>query len=110
MLTKEQLLAQRFGVREHVIAGVGTIKVRSLTRGESLEVVGKELDRGAAERYLLSKGLVEPALTEADVKVWQDSSPAGEIQDIAKLITELSGLSDGAPKSGVPGDGDQPGS
>lgn len=108
MITKEQLLEQRFGVREYEIPGVGAIKVRSLTRGEALEVVGKELDKGASERFLLSKGLVEPSLTEADVKVWQDNSPAGEIQEIAKLITELSGLSDGAPKSGVPGNGVQP--
>lgn len=107
MLTKEQLLAQRFGVREYEIPGVGTIRVRSLTRGEALEVVGKELDKAEAERYLLAKGLVEPALTEDDVRVWQDNSPAGEIQEIAKLVTELSGLSDGAPKSGVPGDGVQ---
>jgi hypothetical protein len=105
MLTKEQLLAQRFGVREYEIPGVGTIKVRSLTRGQALEVVGKELDKAEAERYLLSRGLAEPELTEDDVRVWQDNSPAGEIQEIAKLITELSGLSDGAPKSGVQGAG-----
>lgn len=105
MLTKEQLLAERFGVREYEIPGVGSIKLRSLTRGEALQIVGKEMDKADAERYLLSRGLVEPKLTEDDVAVWQDSSPAGEIQEIAKLITELSGMSAGAPKSGISGPG-----
>src|ERR1700743_692476 len=101
MLTKEQLLKQHFGVEEHEIEGIGTVKVRSLTRSEALAVVGKELDKAASGRYLIATGMGRPTAAGEDVKPWQDNSPAGEIQAVAKLITKLSGLTDGAPKSGV---------
>lgn len=102
IISKEALLQQRFGVETYHIGGVGTVKVRSLTRGEALQVVGVERDKRDLEAQILAWSMVEPAITEEDARLWMDNSPAGELQALTQFITRLSGLSDGAPKSGVP--------
>jgi hypothetical protein len=102
-VSKEDLLRQRFGVTDYEIAGVGTVQVRALTRGEALQVVGVERDKRELEAQIVAWAVVEPKLTEAEVRTWMDNSPAGELQGLTQFITTLSGLSDGAPKSGVPG-------
>lgn len=99
MIDKEALLQQRFGVKEMEIPGVGTIKVRALTRGEALQVQGKEMAVADLERKLLSWAMVEPKLTEDDVRAWQDASPAGELQDVVDEIIRLSGMEKAAAKA-----------
>jgi hypothetical protein len=102
-VSKEDLLKQRFGVTDYEIADVGTVQVRALTRGEALQVVGVERDKRELEAQIVAWAMVEPKLTEAEVRTWMDNSPAGELQGLTQLITKLSGLGEGAPKSGVPG-------
>jgi hypothetical protein len=102
-VSKEDLLKQRFGVTDYEIADVGTVQVRALTRGEALQVVGVERDKRELEAQIVAWAMVEPKLTEAEVRTWMDNSPAGELQGLTQFITKLSGLGEGAPKSGLPG-------
>ena len=102
-VSKEDLLKQRFGVTDYAIPGVGHVQVRALTRGEALQVVGVERDKREMEAQIVAWAMVDPKLTEDEVRTWMDNSPAGELQGLTQFITKLSGLSDGAPKSGVPG-------
>ncbi|MES2211414.1 MAG: hypothetical protein V4515_14720 [Chloroflexota bacterium] len=89
--------------REDVeIPGVGTITVRALTRMELL-LAGKLSDQGVAavERRMLSYAMVDPEMSEAEVERWQKCSPAGDIQPLMPAINRLSGIGQGAEKSGV---------
>jgi hypothetical protein len=101
--SKDDLLRQRFGVTDYHIPGVGTVRVRPLTRGEALQVVGVERDKRELEAQIVAWAMVEPKLTEAEVRTWMDNSAAGELQALTQFITKLSGLGEGAPKSGLPG-------
>lgn len=99
---KAALLARRLGEGEHEIPGFGTVRFRGLSRAEVLAL--RELsDVQAADRKLVAAALVDPALTEDEVKIWQENSHPSEIEDLTTAIINLSGLGVGAAKSGVPG-------
>jgi len=114
---KESLLKPRLGEATVDIPGVGTVRVRALTRGEVM-VVRKATDTEqmdgpralVLERKLLAKAMVDPPLTEDEVGRWQEVSAAGELEPVVAAVQELSGLVEGAPKSGVPGVRGRPGS
>ena len=93
------------------IPGVGSIRVRAMNRGELL-MAGKIGDDGknqrAMEMYVLSSCVLDPEMTQDDVADWMASAPAMEIQPVVQKINELSGVSQGAAKSDVHGDGDRP--
>lgn len=99
MIDKEKLLAERFGVEVVELPGVGEVKVRAMTRGEALQVRGKPDDVGAMERKVLSWTMVDPKMSEEDVKAWQDCSPAGEIQTVFEAVVRLSGMEVDSAKS-----------
>lgn len=101
ILSKEALLARRFGVVDVPVDGVGTVQVRPLSRAEALELQGVEMPVAEMERRLLSKALVSPKLTEDDVRAWQENSPAGEIEPIANEIARLSGMVPDSAKEAV---------
>jgi len=88
------------------IPGKGSVRVRGLTRGEVfvIQKARKEgqIDVAVDERRTIALCMVEPRLTEAEVRQWQKTSPAGELEPVAAKIRELSGLAEGADKSGVP--------
>ena len=90
-LTREQMLAKRTAVTEEVeIPGVGTVEVRGLTRAEVLE--GQRIRKGTAaiERYMMSKALVDPVMSEDDIAQLQQDAPAGEFEAVTNKIQELS--------------------
>lgn len=97
------LLAQRENpTREVELPGVGfSVTVRGLTRAEALRVVGKPLAADESERRLIATAMVDPVMTEDDVRQWQRRAPAGELQPIEVAIRELSGLVDGAVREQV---------
>lgn len=92
------LVTGQFGT--HVIPGRGKVKFRKLSRYEVLKA-GEMTDPLKSEQFTLSRALVEPKLTEAQVATWQRGSGAFEINDLSTAINELSGLRKGADKSGV---------
>ena len=102
---KAALLARRLGEGKHEIEGVGTVVIRGLSRAEVLTLQGLDGGTAASDRRMLALALVDPVLTEDEVKVWQENSVPGEIEALTVAIAELSGLGVGAAKSGVSGTG-----
>lgn len=101
-LTKEQILARKLG-RDVVELpdGSGTVEVRGLNRREALHVssLDNPYDRDV---FLVACGLVDPAMTEEEVKAWGDQDDTGTIEAVSLRIGELSRMVEGAGKSRVP--------
>lgn len=109
-MDKDLLFKDRLPEADVDVPGVGTVRVRGMTRGEVFLVQKTDRsDVGAMERKIVATGMVDPELTQADVRRWQDSSPAGEIDLVVDKIRELSGLSDDAEKQAVLAFRDEPG-
>lgn len=102
-VSKEDLMAKTFAVEEFDVPNLGVFRIRPLTRGEALQVRDKEMPIAEAERWILSRAVVEPVLTEADVAQLQDQLPAGWFEPLTDRIAELSGMKKDAAKSDVPG-------
>jgi hypothetical protein len=82
------------------------VKVRGLSRFELL-LSGKNTDDAALiERRNVSMCMVSPAMTEKQVEAWQRRSGPVALGLVTKAIRDLSGLGEGADKSGVSEDGD----
>lgn len=90
-MDKAQLVTPRLQHEDVEIPGVGTVRVRGLTRGELAQTQG--LDGPEAERVSLSIGMVDPQLTREEVDAWLDNSPAMECQPVVNAINRLSGMS-----------------
>lgn len=105
-MDKEALFTPRCPEEDIDIPNVGTVRVRGLTRVESL-LISEMKGNAATERRVISLAMVDPPLTEAEVGQWQKASVAGELQAVAEVVQRLSGLNEGAAKSDVPADGDE---
>lgn len=108
---KARLLAPRLPEGDVEIGGVGTVRVRALTRAELLHV-GRLESKGPAamERYTLACAMLDPAMTEDDVAAWQQASPAAELNVVSEKVNELSGIAPGAPKEAYKSVRGEPGS
>ena len=104
---KAALFKPRLEEADVKIEGVGTVRVRALSRGETFSV--QQLTGALQDRKILHYGMVDPKLTEAEAGKWQHASPAGEIEAVTTKISELSGITQESPKSGLPDSGEQPG-
>ena len=100
-LDKSALLARRLGEGEHEIPGFGTVRVRAMSREELLE--WRSLDGAVGDRKMLAACLLDPVLTEDEVATWEKNASPAEIKGVVDVIIELSGLGEGATKSGVSG-------
>jgi hypothetical protein len=99
---KDALLAARLPEDDVEIPGVGTVRVRALSRAEALKV--QRLGKAEKDAHTIALGMVDPPMSVTDVQRWAESSPAGEMEAVGRRIAELSGvLTEGAQKSGVPG-------
>jgi hypothetical protein len=94
---KEALFKARLPEAEVEVPGLGSVRVRALSRAEAMSVQQMN-GTGAIERRILHLALVDPELTEAEVGQWQKVSPAGELEPVTDKITELSGMEQGAAK------------
>ena len=101
MIDKTALLGRRLGEDKHEIEGVGTVRIRGLSRAEVIELQALEGGTAASDRRMVSWALIDPPLTEDEVRIWQENSAAGEIEALTLAIAALSGLDVGAAKSGV---------
>ncbi|MGC4942141.1 hypothetical protein [Kribbella sp. DT2] len=105
-MDKDKLLAPRAATASGMpegtveVEGMGTVRVRGLSRGEVFGVQQRG-DTASSERLILACGMVEPELTEREVGQWQTVSPAGEIEPVVNKIQELSGLAKGSEKEAV---------
>lgn len=119
-MDKEKLLAPRADTPSGMpeddveIPGVGTVRVRGLSRAEVL-LLRKATDNAESidgpralvlERKTIAMAMVDPALTEGEVRRWQEISDAGELEPVTAAIRELSGMGERADKAAyksVPG-------
>ena len=91
---------------EEVKTHAGVVIVRGLTRAEVLALNGArdagDLTVAEWEQNMVSKGMVTPTMTAAEVAQWQAIDKAGgPLADVTDAIAKLSKLSEGASKSGV---------
>lgn len=88
------------------------IRVCGLSRQQWFQV-GKMSNNGdpdAGEAKILELGIVAPKLKAREVHAWRAKRGASADVDAAvQRIRELTGLGEGAQKSRVSGDGEQPG-
>lgn len=101
-MDKGALFTRRLAEEDIELPGVGTIRVRALSRAEALAVTDKKMPVAEMEQRLLAMAMVDPVMSEADVRQWQDAAGAGELEPVTEVIQRLSGLRKEAAKSGLP--------
>jgi len=92
------------------VPGVGTLRVRGLSRDEVFGTQQTKGGVGAQERQILHLGVLDPELSVAQAGKWQQVSPAGEIEPVVDRIRQLSGMADDADKQAMLGFRDDAGS
>lgn len=114
-MDKAALFKERLPEAEVDLPGVGTVRVRGLTRAEVLHVRkatdSENMDGDRAlvlERKLLTKAMVDPVLTEAEVGKWQETATPGELEPVIEKVQILSGLLKEEAKSNLSGVREQP--
>lgn len=102
-LTRDQILARKIGKGKATLPDGSTVSIRALTRDEVLDM--QEGSRTLAERdnLIVSMGMTDPKLSVDDVAAWAAAGDAGDLVEVSEAIAELSGLKQGAGKSGVSG-------
>lgn len=80
-----------------------TVQVRGLSRSEHLWIAKGTEDATEIERRMLIKGMLQPKLTDGQLKAWQEK-PGGskDVSRVSDAIRALSGFGQGADKSDVP--------
>lgn len=102
-LTRAEILARKIhGKTEPFELDGGEVLIRGLTHSEALEV--RDQDTTLLRMcVMISRGIVNPAMSVDDVRAWSDADEAGVLTRLSERISELSGMSEGAGKSRVPG-------
>jgi hypothetical protein len=90
IISKEALLKSGLPEETVTVDGLGTVRVRSLSRAEFLRV--RQADAEGWEIGLVAAGLVEPALTEDEVRDWHNSVAPKVFDVLAGEILRVSGL------------------
>lgn len=98
-LTREQIKARKRGHGVCKLPDGSTVAIRALSRDEVLEMQALET---VAERdnFVVSRGMTEPELSVEDVAEWAADGAAGDMVAITQAVALLSGLQEGAGKSG----------
>lgn len=107
-MDKDLLFKPRLPEADVDVPGLGTVRVRGLSRAEVM-LVRKATDTEhmdgpralVLERKMLATAMVDPELTEAEVGRWQQASVAGELEPVTHKIQELSGMLEGSAKEAV---------
>jgi len=89
------------------LPGIGTIRVRTLSRMEAMRVSDTKTVE-ATERLMLHLGMVDPALTESEVGQWMKVAPSRMLEPVSRRIGELSGMLEDSAKAAYKSDGDRP--
>lgn len=107
-LTREQIRARKTGRGVATLPDGSTVAIRALTRDEILESqdAGSLADR---DNYIVATGMTDPRMSVEDVAAWAAAADAGDLTAVTDAIAELSGLKQGAGKSGVATAGGRPG-
>lgn len=101
-MDKADLLKKRTGAtREVEIPDVGTVTVRGLSVAEVTKWKGKP--ESEVQRQVIAAAMVDPVLTLDEVDQWAENAPFGHLIEVIQAIYDLSGVSEGAAKSFLPG-------
>jgi len=95
-IDKAALFAASLPERDVPVGDLGTVRVRGLSRLESLKI--RDVPEGEREAHIIRMGLVDPVLTLDEVYKWQNAAAAGVFEPIATAIGELSGLLESSEK------------
>lgn len=102
-LTREQILARKIGKGKATLPDGSTVAIRSLSRDEVLEA--QEMPSLAdRDNFIVAKGMTDPEMSVEDVAAWASAGSAGDLTAVTDAIAELSGLKQGAGKSGPAAD------
>lgn len=107
--TVAALTTPHLSTDEVEIEGVGTVLIRELSRWEMTALQALEDNRQQQDTRAIMFGMVDPPMQEHEVMAWRKAGGNAEIEGIARKINALSGIGKDAQKSGVDGDGDEPG-
>lgn len=107
-MDKSKLLASRLPEKDIDIEGVGTLRVRGLTRGLAILVADTD-GTAKRERLIIRHGLVDPVLTDNEIKEWMEAAPSGEVDQVVTEIARLSGMLPDSEKEAVQRFPDEPG-
>lgn len=107
-MDKAQLFRSRLPEDDVDLPGVGKIRVRALSRAESLAV--RDTDGWLAkERRILACAMVDPKMTENEVAQWQAAAGNGELDLVTGKVAQLSGMEEDSGKEAFKSDGGQSG-
>lgn len=98
-MDKADLLRRRIQEAEVKIDELGVVIVRGLSRGEVFDLRQKKLSLSDLEIATITMCLVEPVMSEDEVRQWYYAAPSGELEGVFHKIREISGLVEGAQKS-----------
>jgi hypothetical protein len=104
-LTREQILNRKLGVGVATLPDGSTVAIRALTRDEVLHAQEGASTTAERDNFIIAAGMTEPKLSVEDVTAWATEADAGDLVAVSDAIAELSGLKQGAGKSGVPAAG-----
>lgn len=113
IVSKEALLARRFDTESGFeeddveVPGIGTVRVRGLSRAEVILLQSTKGGPAVMEQRTVAMGMVDPVMTEDDVKHWQRISDGSELDPVTKRIGQLSGMMPGADKEAYKSAGDE---
>jgi hypothetical protein len=102
---KDLFFKPRLAEEDIEISGIGTIRIRALSRAEALRIEnsGSHL---TSEAQILSWGIVDPTFTIAEINRWLEAAPAGELQEVSRRIAVLSGMLEDSAKAAYKSAGD----
>lgn len=79
------------------------LTLRGLTHDEALALQEyskkDDVTNAAYEQRMLSQALLWPKMTAGQIRAWQKSSAAGEINAVVKIVMRLSGMEEDTAKS-----------
>lgn len=78
-------------------SGLGTVRVRGLSRQEAVAVSNID-DQVAMERRAMAMGMLDPVMSEDEIDAWSASAVAADVQAVAQRISELSNMAPGSGK------------
>lgn len=90
------------------LPGGKLVKVRGMTRLEMMLTRKGDVSVDVVEQRMLAFCMVEPRMTAAQAAAWQKATTPMIIAPVTEAIRELSGLGEGADKSPLRSDGEQP--
>lgn len=84
---------------EDITLGSGKkVRIRGLTRAEHLWIGKGTDDAVEIEARMVSKALIQPPMTLAQVKKWQETGRSSAVSEISDHIRQMSGFGKGAAK------------